>query len=393
MNDQLKEILAKVQATLDEHIFPLETKYHSKPWDIVVPHLDKVREKVKAAGLWIPQIPTEYGGLGLSVAAFGEVSALLGSSPYGHYCFNCQAPDAGNMEILIEFGTENQKAQYLMPLLAGDIRSCFSMTEPDHPGSNPTIMGTIAIKDGEDYVINGHKWFTSAADGATFAIVMVVSDPHGTDPHRMASQIIVSTDNPGFNLIRNISVMGEKGSGWHSHAEIKYENCRVPTASILGSEGDGFAIAQKRLGPGRIHHCMRWIGICERAFDMMCKRAVSREISPGKTLADKQTIQHWIAESRAEIHAAKLMVRDAAYKIDTIGASKARIEISMIKFYSVNLMQSFLDRAIQVHGALGISDDTILATWFRLERSARIYDGADEVHKSSTAKQILKNYR
>jgi alkylation response protein AidB-like acyl-CoA dehydrogenase len=297
------------------------------------------------------------------------------------------------MEILIEFGTENQKAQYLMPLLAGDIRSCFSMTEPDHPGSNPTIMGTIAIKDGEEYVINGHKWFTSAADGATFAIVMVVSDPHGTDPHRMASQIIVSTDNPGFNLIRNISVMGEKGSGWHSHAEIKYENCRVPTANILGSEGDGFAIAQKRLGPGRIHHCMRWIGICERAFDMMCKRAVSREISPGKTLADKQTIQHWIAESRAEIHAARLMVKDAAHKIDTIGASKARIEISMIKFYCANVMQSVLDRAIQVHGALGISDDTILATWFRLERSARIYDGADEVHKSSTAKQILKNYR
>ena len=267
------------------------------------------------------------------------------------------------------------------------------MTEPDHPGSNPTIMGTIAIKDGEEYVINGHKWFTSAADGATFAIVMVVSDPHGTDRHRMASQIIVSTDNPGFNLIRNISVMGEKGSGWHSHAEIKYENCRVPTANILGSEGDGFAIAQKRLGPGRIHHCMRWIGICERAFDMMCKRAVSREISPGKTLADKQTIQHWIAESRAEIHAARLMVKDAAHKIDTIGASKARIEISMIKFYCANVMQSVLDRAIQVHGALGISDDTILATWFRLERSARIYDGADEVHKSSTAKQILKNYR
>ena len=393
MSDRLNDILKKVQTIMDQFIYPLDARYHNKEWVSVVPFLEEIREKVKQAGLWTPQIPIAYGGLGLSVAEFGEVSAILGGSPYGHYCFNCQAPDAGNMEILMEFGTAEQKETYLMPLLAGQIRSCFSMTEPDFPGSNPTFMGTIAVKDGAEYVINGRKWFTSAADGASFAIVMVVTDSNTSDRHRMASQIIVPTDNPGFKFIRNISIMGDEGSGWHSHAEIVYENCRVPLANVLGKEVDGFSIAQKRLGPGRIHHCMRWIGICERAFDIMCRRALSRELAPGRTLADQQTVQNWIAESRAEINAARLMVRDAALKIDTVGASNARIEISIIKFYCANVMQKVLDRAIQVHGALGVTDDTLLAAWFRLERSARIYDGADEVHKRSAAKQILKGYQ
>jgi len=266
------------------------------------------------------------------------------------------------------------------------------MTEPDFAGSNPLLMGTTAVKEGSHYVINGHKWFTTGADGAAFAIVMVVTDPDAANPYKKASQIIVPTNTPGFTLVRNISIMGEAGSGWFSHGEVKFENCRVPVENVLGQEGAGFAIAQERLGPGRIHHCMRWIGICERAFEMMCKRALFREIGNGKHLSDQQTIQNWIAESRAEINAARLLVRDAAQKIDQSGAEHAKQEISIIKFYCANVLQQVLDRAIQVHGALGITDDTLLAGWYRHERGARIYDGADEVHKSRVAKEILKGY-
>jgi alkylation response protein AidB-like acyl-CoA dehydrogenase len=387
----LKEILTKARTIVENDIIPLEIKLHHG-WDQVLPDLEKVRLKVKTAGLWTPQISKKHGGLGLSVAEFGEVSAVLGESILGHYCFNCQAPDAGNMEILIEFGTDEQKEKYLKPLLAGEIRSCFAMTEPEYAGSNPTMLGTIAKREGDNYVINGHKWFTSSADGASFAIVMAVTDPDGDNPYKRASQIIVPLDNPGFKFIRNISVMGESGSGWLSHAEVRFENCVVPVSNVLGEEGAGFAIAQERLGPGRIHHCMRWIGICERAFAMMCQRALTREIGHGKTLSDKQTIQNWIAESRAEINAARLLVRDAAQKIDSVGANQARQEVSIIKFYCANVLQQVLDRAIQVHGALGITDDTILASWYRHERGARIYDGADEVHKSRVAKEVLKGF-
>ena len=296
------------------------------------------------------------------------------------------------MEILIEFGTAEQKEKYLKPLLSGDIRSCFAMTEPEFAGSNPTMLGTTAKREGNNYVINGHKWFTSSADGASFAIVMALTDLDGDNPYKRASQIIVPLDNPGFKFIRNISVMGETGGGWLSHAEVRFENCVVPVSNVLGEEGAGFAIAQERLGPGRIHHCMRWMGICERAFAMMCQRALTREIGHGKTLSDKQTIQNWIAESRAEINAARLLVRDAAQKIDSVGANQARQEVSIIKFYCANVLQQVLDRAIQVHGALGITDDTILASWYRHERGARIYDGADEVHKSRVAKEVLKTF-
>lgn len=297
------------------------------------------------------------------------------------------------MEILIEYGTDQQKETYLKPLLVGETRSCFSMTEPEHAGSNPTMMGTVAVKGDDHYRIDGHKWFTSSADGAAFAIVMVVTDQEGSNPYQKASQIIVPMETEGLELVRNISVMGEAGAGWASHAEIKYTSCKVPVSNLLGAEGEGFAIAQKRLGPGRIHHCMRWMGICERAFAMMCERAVTREIGPGKMLSDQQTIQNWIAESRAEMNAAKLMVQDAARKIDSDGASNAREEISIIKFYCANVLQQVLDRAIQVHGALGITDDTPLAWWYRHERGARIYDGADEVHKTRVAKEILKKYK
>jgi alkylation response protein AidB-like acyl-CoA dehydrogenase len=266
------------------------------------------------------------------------------------------------------------------------------MTEPENPGSNPVLLNATAVKDGDDYMINGHKWFTSAADGAAFTIAMVVTNPDAPSRHARASQIIVPLDTPGFRIVRNISIMGETGGDWLSHAEVMFENCRVPQSNLLGKDGQGFALAQVRLGPGRIHHCMRWIGICERAFDMMCARAATRELSTGKPLATRQVIQHWIAESRANIDAARLLVLDAADNVEQHGAHAARINISEIKFFVANVMHELIDRAIQVHGALGITDDTLLSFWYRHERGARIYDGADEVHKSVVAREVLKKY-
>jgi alkylation response protein AidB-like acyl-CoA dehydrogenase len=327
--------------------------------------------------------------MGLSLEEHGLVSEVLGRSFLGHYAFNCQAPDAGNMEILMRYGSDAQKQEWLAPLARGEIRSCFSMTEPERPGSNPTWMSTTAVRDGDHYVIDGHKWFTSSAEGARFAIVMAVTNPDA-GPHGRASMIIVPTDTPGFRLVRNIPVMGHAGSDHDSHAEIRYENCRVPRANLLGPEGHGFLIAQERLGPGRIHHCMRWIGICERAFDLMCARAGTRELAPGTRVGDKQIVQAWIAESRAEINAARLSVLHAAWKIDH--GAEAREEISCIKFYVADVMRKVIDRAIQAHGALGITDDTVLAAFYRGERASRIYDGPDEVHKIVVAKRALKKH-
>ena len=388
-----KEIKSKIKSFVEDELYPLEPWILNSEWDEKLPKLIELRDKVKSIGLWLPQISKEYGGLGLTLEQHGEVSEIIGASPYGFYVFNCQAPDAGNMEILIECGSEEQKEQYLQPLLDGKIRSCFAMTEPDFAGSNPVKMGTVAVRENDHYIINGHKWFASGFDGAEFAIVMLITDPEGNDPHKKASQIIVPTKAKGVKFIRNISIMGHPGGGWESHAEIKFDNVKAPASNVLGEEGEGFAIAQKRLGPGRIHHCMRWIGMCERAFDLMCKRAVSREISEGEVLGDKQMIQAWISESRAEINAARLLVQDAAKKIDNQGAYKTRSEISIIKFYCANVLQKVVDYAIQVHGALGVTDDTILAAYYRHERAARIYDGADEVHKSRLARRILKPYR
>ena len=266
------------------------------------------------------------------------------------------------------------------------------MTEPEFPGSNPTWMNTRAVKDGSDYVINGHKWFTSAADGAAFAIVMAITNPEAERKHLRASQIIVPTNTPGFNRVRNTPVMGDEGEDYASHCEIAYENCRVPQKNLLGEEGAGFAIAQQRLGPGRIHHCMRWIGICERAFELMCRYAAKRELSPGKPLATRQIIQEWIAESRAEINASRLMVLNTADKIDREGSRAARVEVSLIKFFVAGVLQKVLDRSIQVHGAMGLTDYTLLSHWYRHERAARIYDGPDEVHKTVVARMILKEY-
>lgn len=387
-----EEIKLKITKFVKDELYSLEPWILNCQWNEKLPKLNELREKVKNQGLWLPQISKNYGGLGLTNAQHGEVSEILGASPYGHYVFNCQAPDAGNMEILIEFGTKDQKEKYLKPLLNGNIRSCFAMTEPDFAGSNPVNMGTIAKKQGDNYVINGHKWFTSGFDGAEFVIVMLISNPDSENPHKKASQIIVPTKTKGLEFVRNVQIMGHSGGGWESHSEIKFNDVKVPLTNILGADGEGFSIAQKRLGPGRIHHCMRWIGICERSFDLMCKRASTRELAYGKKLSDKQIIQNWISECRAEINAARLLVQDAAHKIDIQGAYKTRNEISIIKFYCANVLQKVVDCAIQVHGAKGVTDDTILASYYRHERAARIYDGADEVHKSRLARQILKKY-
>jgi acyl-CoA dehydrogenase len=389
---ELTKTLATIREFIEKEIIPLEPLFLNHEYDALMAQLDEKRKTAKSLGFWLPQIPREYGGMGFTLFEHGQVSEILGRSILGHYALNCQAPDAGNMEILIEHGTPDQKEKYLMPLLRGEVRSCFSMTEPENPGSNPTWMSTTAVKDGDDYVITGNKWFSSGADGAAFAIVMAITDSRA-EKYKRASQIIVPTDTPGFHLVRKTSVMGERGAGWASHCEIAYENVRVPQSSLLGPEGAGFMIAQERLGPGRIHHCMRWIGICERSFDLMCEQAVRREVAPGHPLAEQQTIQNWVAESRAEINSARLMVLDAAHKIDEKGQYAAREEVGLIKFHVAGVLQRVLDRALQTHGALGMTDETPIAFWFRHERAARIYDGPDEVHKRSVAQRIFQKYQ
>jgi alkylation response protein AidB-like acyl-CoA dehydrogenase len=387
-----RDVVARIREFVRDEVMPLEAKMAGGSFRALLPDLEKVRARGKDHGLWAPYLPVEHGGMGLSVYDYAFVSEELGRTPLGHYSLNCQAPDVGNMELLLGHGSDAQKKRFFEPLAAGKIRSCFSMTEPDHAGSNPVWMSTRADKDGSDYVINGRKWFTSSADGATFAIVMAVTNADADSPWGRASQILVPLDTPGFRIVRNISVMGETGSDWASHAEVTYENVRVPQDNRIGAEGAGFLLAQERLGPGRIHHCMRWIGICERALDMMCKRAATRMLSPGKPLGTRQTVQTWIADSRAEIHASRLMVLSAAHAIDEKGSHGARDEIGMIKFFVAGVLERVLDRAIQVHGALGLTDDTPLASWYRHERAARIYDGPDEVHKMALARRILRAY-
>ncbi len=392
VTDRIETLLPAIGAFLEEAVYPLEEDLREKGFRALLPRLAELHNRVKERGWWCPQIPEAYGGMGLSLAAFARVSEVLGRSPLGHFLFNCQAPDAGNMEILIEHGTPAQKERFLTPLLRGYVRSCFAMTEPEHAGSNPVWMSTRAEKDGDDYVLNGHKWFTTAAEGAAFAIVMAVTNPEAENPYERASQLIVPTDTPGYRHVRRLPIMGEEGEDYTSHSEIRFEDCRLPRANLLGAEGGGFVIAQQRLGPGRIHHCMRWIGICERAFGLMCRHAATRELAPGNPLGTRQTVQNWIAESRAEIDAARLLVLDAAGKIDRAGSRAARKEISIIKFYAAGVLQRVLDRAIQVHGALGLTDDLPLSHWFRHERGARIYDGPDEVHKTVVAREELKAY-
>ena len=389
MPERAREVCARLRALVDARVVPLEAEFFARGFGAVAPALEDVRQEARAAGLWAPQLPAALGGMGLPLLEFGLASRELGRSPLGHFAFNCQAPDAGNMELLAEFADAPQRERFLMPLARGEIRSCFAMTEPAFPGSNPTWMATTARREGERWVIDGRKWFTSSADGAAFAVVMAVTDPDSGAKGR-ASMFLVPLDTPGFRLVRNLPVMGESGEGWASHGEVVFEGCSVPDGALLGDRGAGFAMAQTRLGPGRIHHCMRWIGIAERAFELLCRHAMTRELAPGELLSERQTVQTWIADSRAQIAAATLLVLQAAWKIDREGARAAREEISMIKFHTARMLGDVLDRALQAHGALGMTDLTPLAYFYRHERAARIYDGPDEVHQSVVARAALR---
>ena len=395
----LTDVEGPLQQTLDgmrefvqEELYPLEWSLANEGFEAIEPAIVDARKKVRDNGWWAPHFDQEYGGMGLSLLEFARVGEVLATTPLGHYAFNCQAPDVGNSEILHAFGTDEQKQRWLAPIINGEIRSCFSMTEPEHAGSNPTMMSTTAVKDGDDYVINGHKWFTSSADGAALAVVMAITNPD-EGRHGRASQILVPTDTSWIRVGAQYLDHGRRRFGVGSHAEVQYTDVRVPQTNLLGDEGSGFAIAQERLGPGRIHHCMRWIGIAERALDLMCRYAVGRQLTSTQVLADQETIQNWVAESRAEINAARLMVLDTAHRMDRDGASATRNEVSMIKFFAAPILMKVLDRAIQVHGALGMTDDTPLSYWYRHERAARIYDGPDEVHKMVVARRILGEYR
>lgn len=390
--DKVKSLIPVYKKFLETEVYPFELNILTNPFRQSLPFLTSLRAKAKEQKLWAPHLPEQDGGLGLSLSEFAHISEVLGTSPLGHFIFNCHAPDIGNMELMHQFASTELKEKYLKPLMRGEIRSCFAMTEPEFAGSNPVEMATTAVREGNQFIINGHKWFTTAADGAAFTIVMALTDSANENPYLRASMILVPLDNPGYKLLRNIPIMGDAGEDYLSHGEVQFADCKVPITNLIGEAGKGFALAQARLGPGRIHHCMRWIGICERAFDMMCKRAVARQIKEGKVLAHQQAIQFWIAESRAEINAARLLVLNAANTIDREGAKAAKDEISAIKFFVAEVLMKVIDRAIQVHGGLGVTDDTLLSFWYRHERAARIYDGPDEVHKSSLAKSILKRY-
>jgi acyl-CoA dehydrogenase len=351
-----------------------------------------LQAEVKRQKLWATHLPPELGGQGYGQVKLGLMHEIEGASLWGPIVFGNQAPDSGNSEILAHFGTEAQKKRWLHPLLDGKLRSAFSMTEPNTAGSDPTLLSTTAVLDGDEWVINGHKWFTSNGMIADFLIAMVVTEPEAGAYDR-ASMIIVPADTPGLKRLRNVATMGGEHERFgYAHAEILYENVRVPRKNLLGERGKGFLIAQARLGPGRIHHCMRWLGQARRAFDIMCERALQREAF-GKKLASQQTVQNWIADSAAEMQAARLMTLHAAWVIDTQGAAAARKEISMIKFFGAKVLHDVIDRAIQVCGALGYSSDLPLEEMYRHARAARLYDGPDEVHRVSVARQILGGYQ
>ncbi|HET8873760.1 MAG TPA: acyl-CoA dehydrogenase family protein [Gaiellaceae bacterium] len=383
-SEEIQELRARYRAFMEEHVYPNERALRADDAELIT----SLRGKAKAEGLWAPHVPPEAGGTGQGFLTYAHLNEEIGRSTYAQLVFGCQAPDAGNAEILHLFGTDEQKERWLRPLVAGEIRSFFSMTEPEVPGSDPTTLRTRALREGDEWVIDGHKWFSSGADGAAFGIVMAVTDPDA-EPHRRASQILVPADTPGVEIARPIPVLGHAGSGWSTHCEVWYRGVRVPVENTLGEPGDGFRIAQKRLGPGRIHHVMRWLGQMQRAFELLCSYSLAREAF-GSRLADKQTVQNWIADSAAEIHACRLMTLDAAHKIDE--GEEARVEVSVIKYYAAGVLHDVIDRAIQVHGARGLTDETPLAEMYANARAARIYDGPDEVHRMVVSRRILKEF-
>lgn len=393
MSEEGKIIEDQVVRFLNEKIIPAEKQLNLESEEnkdgSELPTMLALRKEAKELGLWNLYLPDKEWGAGISNHDYSILCEHMGRSQAASRVFNCNAPDTGNAEIIAEFGTEAQKQEFLVPLLEGTVRSCFSMTEPDTPGSDPTGLRTTAVRDGDEWVINGHKWFTSGAIGAKFAIAMVVTNPDGK-PHDRASMILVPTDAPGFDVIRPVSVMGHTGGG--GHCEIQYNDCRVPVENLLGPENGGFMIAQARLGPGRIHHCMRCIGMAERAFEIMCRNANER-FTHGSLLAEKQFVQEWVATSRMEIDQARLLTQHAAWKMDTVGKENARQELSMTKVVVPNMMMNVLDRVIQSLGALGVSDDTPVASMWRNGRSLRIADGPDEVHKMVIARRELRRFK
>jgi acyl-CoA dehydrogenase len=350
-----------------------------------------VRRRNRGRGWWLPQLPRRDGGLGLDGVELTAAGEVLGTSPLGHYAVNYQAPDAGNVEILLRYGTDAQKDRWLQPLLDGRIRSCFAVTEPDRAGSNPTSLDTVATPVAGGWQLRGRKWLVSGADGAAFAVVLAITDP-AAPVHARATTFIVPTDTAGYRHVRNIRIMGDAGGGWASHGELAFDDCRLPPEAVLGARGEGFVAIQARLAAGRLHHCARWVGVCERAFAMMCRRALEREISPGEMLSSRQTVQNWVAECRASIDASRLLVHQAATRLQD-DTESANADISMAKFFVAGVVQRVLDCALQVHGGLGASGDTILNTFWRHERAGRIYDGPDEVHKALVARHALARFR
>ena len=377
-------VLDQTNAIMREHIYPAEAEY-SEDHGLPEARMRELQAVVKRAGLWAPHLPKEAGGLGMGVVTLGLMNEILGRSPIAPRAFGTNAPDTGNQEILWMFGTPEQKETYLTPSVAGEIYSAFAMTEPEYSGSDPVEMGTTAVLDGDEWVINGHKWFASSGSRAAFLIVMCVTEPERA-PHERASMIIVEKGTPGMTIVRDVPVMGDH---FGAHSEIRFENCRVPAANLLGRRGAGFLLAQARLGPGRITHCMRWIGVMSRSFELMLDYAGKR-VTRGKKLAEFDTIQSFIADSWADIQTSRLLTLHAAWRMDQ--GDQARTEISLIKFYGANALQRVIDRAIQVHGALGFSKDTPLEGFYREARAARIYDGADEVHRQVVAKRLLKAF-
>ncbi len=356
----------------------------------MAPLQDQVRER----GLWAAHLDPELGGQGYGQLKLGLMHEILGTSLLAPFAFGNAAPDSGNSEILALAGTPEQKDRWLGPLLAGDLRSAFSMTEPDTAGSDPTLLRTRAVRDGDGWRIDGHKWFSSNGSIADFLIVMAVTNPDARS-HQRASMFIVPADTPGVDIVRDVATMAhpqEEFGRYGGHAEIHYRDVRVGPEALLGAEGAGFLIAQQRLYPGRIHHCMRWLGVAGRAFDMLCERALVR-YSHGSLLSEKETVQNWIADSAAEMQAARLLTLHAAWKMDAEGVMAARRDISLIKFFGAKVLHDVIDRALQAHGALGYSTDLPLEAMYRYARAARFYDGPDEVHRASVARQVLRGYQ